>query len=1135
MQSSKPSVRALAFVLPQFHPIPENDLWWGKGFTEWTNVTKARPNFTGHDQPHEPADLGFYDLRVPDTKAQQAALAAQYGIHGFCYYYYWFAGKRLLYTPLQQILESGEPDFPFCMCWANENWSRAWDGRTGEVLIEQEHSEADHRAFIQSLFPFFRDKRYIRINGRPVLLIYRIGLIPDINRAVEIWRSECVMAGIEDPYLVAVQSFGLGDPTPFGFDAAVEFPPHGTDVDRLNSNKQYRERLLNKNFKGNIVDMRVPVDMFLGRATPSYTQFRGVMPRWDNTARRQDNGLTFVNSTPELYEEWLTQMVAQTCERFEGDERLVFINAWNEWAEGCHLEPDKQYGHAYLEATQRALHAGEFASAQALVPVAAKEASLVPTQAVAATPDGIESEVTAAEAEAEKKTDAKAQQAEMQRSSVVQQLRSLYRRLPIPKGFKVAVVHWAFEHLSWLFRDAPEYRNWLLSRAAPGSDNHARPVLAALAKPVLKEKPDAARAIFFAEVAAPVVSVIVPVYGKIAYTLHCLRSIQESKTTVAFEVIVMDDCSKDATADYLALVRGVRVVRNETNLGFLHSCNKGASLARGAYLLFLNNDTQVHPGWMDALYDTFNEYPQAGLVGSKLVYPNGRLQEAGGVIWKDAGGTNYGRESDPLMPEYGYLRDVDYCSGASIMVPRALFEQIGGFDKNLAPAYYEDTDLAFAVRREGYRVLYQPFSTVIHYEGITSGTNINSGIKAYQQFNQKKMHAKWKDVLAHHGTSADDLWLLRERTVKRRALVADVTTPRPDRDSGSIDTFQYIRMLQTLGFKVVFFPNDLRHDGRYTEALQKIGVECLYLPYVGSLRSHLDKHGAHYDLVLVQRAHFAAQQIGLVRRKCRNARVLFNTVDLHFLREQRQAETEQSVQLADQARRTKALEIGIMRQCDATIVISEAEREMLQKELPDVRIAAIPYVREVQGSASSFQQRRDLVFIGGFLFEPNVDALKYFADEIWPLIRLKIPDIRLMIVGSGMTPEVVRIGRIPGIEILGFVENITPIFNRCRLSIAPLRYGAGIKGKVGTSLSHGVPCIATPVAAEGMGLEDHVNVMIGRDAAAFAAAVIEAYQDEVLWDELSVNGLTLFEQHYSFARGLERLGNLLDAVKVPAR
>ena len=298
LQPSLPRVRAIAFYLPQFHPIPENDEWWGKGFTEWINVAKARPNFKGHEQPHIPADLGFYDLRVRETRLEQAELARRAGIHGFCFYYYWFAGKRLLYRPLEEILQSGEPDFPFCICWANENWTRAWDGRSGEVLIGQHHSEDDNRNFIQSLFPFFLDRRYIHVNGRPLLLIYRIDIIPDVHRAVEIWRNECAMAGINDPYLVAVQSFGIGDPTPYGFDAAVEFPPHGTDFD-WNCNEKYRDRMLNPNFRGHIVDIERVIDIANQRELPPYRLFRGVMPRWDNTARRQDTSLIFVNSSPQ--------------------------------------------------------------------------------------------------------------------------------------------------------------------------------------------------------------------------------------------------------------------------------------------------------------------------------------------------------------------------------------------------------------------------------------------------------------------------------------------------------------------------------------------------------------------------------------------------------------------------------------------------------------------------------------------------------------------------------------------------------------------------------------------------------------------------------------------------------------------
>jgi len=345
-------VRAIAFYLPQFHPIPENDQWWGRGFTEWTNVTKARPNFEGHYQPHLPADLGFYDLRVPEAREQQAELAREYGVHGFCYYHYWYGGRRLLERPFNELLSSGRPDFPFCLCWANHNWTRRWDGAESEILIAQQYSDEDDRNFIRSLFPAFEDHRYIRVNDKPLLLVYQVTILPNAKQTAAIWRAEMKKAGLGEIYLCAVQSHGnYIDPMHYEFDGAVEFPPHGLKVSNLKS----QIANVNPDFEGFIGDYMASASSMIHRPKPDYTRFKGVMPGWDNTARQQDAPQIFINSSPEAYEYWLGKAVEHMITYYRDGERLVFINAWNEWSEGAHLEPDRRYGRRYLEATRNVL------------------------------------------------------------------------------------------------------------------------------------------------------------------------------------------------------------------------------------------------------------------------------------------------------------------------------------------------------------------------------------------------------------------------------------------------------------------------------------------------------------------------------------------------------------------------------------------------------------------------------------------------------------------------------------------------------------------------------------------------------------------------------------------------------------
>jgi len=350
---SESRVRAIAFYLPQFHPIPENDEWWGPGFTEWTNVVRARPLFEGHDQPHLPTDLGFYDLRLPEVRAAQAELARSHGLHGFCYYYYSFGKKRLLERPLMEVLRSGQPDFPFCICWANESWSRRWDGAEAQVLVAQDDSDATYRGFIHEVLPILLDRRYIRVNGAPVLLVWRVGRMPDAAGTAACWREAARAAGLPGLYLCAVQSHDMTiDPRAHGFDAAVEFPPspwHGQRIDPKTLPG------LDPDFNGQVFDYRDLASRLVSREAPEYRLLRGVMTSWDNTARRGPAAFLFRGSSPREYESWLRATVAWTESHHPPEERLVFINAWNEWAEGAHLEPDQRHGRAWLEATARGL------------------------------------------------------------------------------------------------------------------------------------------------------------------------------------------------------------------------------------------------------------------------------------------------------------------------------------------------------------------------------------------------------------------------------------------------------------------------------------------------------------------------------------------------------------------------------------------------------------------------------------------------------------------------------------------------------------------------------------------------------------------------------------------------------------
>jgi len=638
--------------------------------------------------------------------------------------------------------------------------------------------------------------------------------------------------------------------------------------------------------------------------------------------------------------------------------------------------------------------------------------------------------------------------------------------------------------------------------------------------------------VFLSPVDEPRVSIVVPVYNKVLYTSACLNSIAAfSSPNTPHELIVVDDCSNDETVDYLSSCQGVQVIRNQSNRGFIASCNAGAEAARGSFLVFLNNDTTVTDRWLEALIDTFDTFPKTGIVGARLVYPDGRLQEAGGVIFKDGSGWNYGRDDQPDRPEYNFASDADYVSGACLAIERGLFDRLGGFDKRYAPAYYEDTDLCFKVREQGLRVVYQPACTIIHHEGISSGTDESSGTKRYQPINRKKFLQRWQHQLRTQpdpvaGPAA--IHSARYRRLRGHVLVIDATTPEPDKDSGSMRMLAILTILRDRGYRVSFMPQNLAWVDGYTRQLQALGIEVLHHPWVGEPESWLAANGSGLELVLVSRHYVLEPLIDSIRKHCSRAALIFDTVDLHFLREERMAELSGSDKARRAALRTRRAELALIQRSDTTLVVSPAEKSLLEPLAPESRIQVLSNIHRVHGRKRSWAERQDLMFVGGFQHPPNLDAAEWLISEIMPLVRQINPEVQLHIIGSRM-PEVLRERKSDGVIMHGYVQDITPYLEGCRLSVAPLRYGAGVKGKVNQAMAWGLPVVATACAAEGMYLEDGKDVLVADSAEAFAEAIMRAYNDESLWIRLSDNGLANVERHFSFTAARRAIEDLLKA------
>jgi GT2 family glycosyltransferase/glycosyltransferase involved in cell wall biosynthesis len=627
------------------------------------------------------------------------------------------------------------------------------------------------------------------------------------------------------------------------------------------------------------------------------------------------------------------------------------------------------------------------------------------------------------------------------------------------------------------------------------------------------------------------VSIVIPSYKQNDFTLRCLKSLATHQSRYRFEVIVVDDCSPDDTGEKLSRIAGLRYFKNSQNLGFVTTCNRGVTEARGEFVVLLNNDTIVLDRWLDELIDTFYTHPKAGLVGSKLIYPDGALQDAGSIVYSDGDAANFGRDDDADKPEYNYVRAVDYCTGAALAMRREHYLKLGGFGEEYRPIYWEDVDLAFKVRKDGFECLYQPFSVVIHFEGVTCGRNTNAGLKQKQVVNQKTFGAKWASELPDQPEHTSKPFIEWNRDNRRKVLFVTCLTPQADRDAGSTLTIEWLKAFKSWHYDVTFFPTSLSHDGKYTEYLQKEGIKCIYAPFVKSPAQYFSNLKDEYDLVVICRIEVFDEHFAAIKAKCPSAKFVFQTIDLHYLRTKREAEILSSPDLMAESDKLKTQELAAIKLADMSIVVSPQEVEILKAELANPKVMCIPFSTQILKLDTPLEERRDLVFVGGYGHQPNADAVIYFAKEVLPLIKRELPEVRFFIIGGGATDEVKQLANFDVI-VTGMAPDLTRYLKYAKLSVAPLRFGAGLKGKILSSLGAGLPCVTTSIGLEGTGLTPDENIVVADSPEDIARRVVEVYRDKALWQKLADNGYRFVERNFSPEKIARDIRTLLTSLKL---
>ena len=635
------------------------------------------------------------------------------------------------------------------------------------------------------------------------------------------------------------------------------------------------------------------------------------------------------------------------------------------------------------------------------------------------------------------------------------------------------------------------------------------------------------------QVENPKYSIIIPAYNQWLLSYYCIAAIHFTCNESSYEIILANDNSTDSTERLKEYIGGLSIVNNPNSAGFINNCNHAAKNAIGSYLLFINNDTEVLSNWLDEIDYIFNNFDDAGIVGGKLLNLDGSLQEAGGIIWGDGNAWNYGRNQNAKDPKYNYVRKTDYCSGALLAISKEDWDRIGGFDTNLCPAYYEDTDLAFAIKKLGKHCYYTPFAEMVHFEGLSNGTSTNAGLKKYQKINAPKFKKKWIEDFRKNPLPGDHPEFTVSRDFKYRVLVIDSECPRPDTNAGAYAAVEEMKLLRDLGCKISFLPINMAYMGDYSKQLEKLGVECLYAPFVNNVIDYITEYAKFYDFVYVTRYHVAQLIIETIRTCAPKTKILFNNADLHFLREMRDAIVENDNEKMRSAMNTRDIELQVMRDVDLTLSYNEIEHGIiLSHNLDQTRVTKCPWIELPTEHCMPYENRKDIAFLGSYAHPPNKQAVLYFVSEIWPKIYEQRPDIRFKIYGSGAIDAFKYHDLGQGVDIIGYVENLDEVYQKSKLFVVPLLSGAGIKGKTLKALANGIPTIMTNISAEGIGIANGTQAIISDDINEWVNQIIDLYDNKDRWEAMSSASIKFIERTFSKERGMQLMRKALEKIEI---